>query len=108
MDDKFNLLCEQENLLIIKSCPFCGGPPCVEVKQDELWADQFPDDAPTYDAYVWCHECGACGSNTDIDCNSHDYYNKEETARKAVEKWNQRENTFSGETARLFSIGRDC
>lgn len=97
-----------ENLLVIKSCPFCGGPPCVEVKQDEFWAEQFPDDDPTYKAHVWCHECGAKGSVPDSIFDNCEIYDKEKTARKAVERWNQRENTFSGETARLFSIGRDC
>lgn len=88
--------------ITIAPCPFCEGPPCVEAKdymtQEPVEFDRPQDEYSDeeYEAYVWCHECGAEGPHVD-SCDlaifdGLDYLTVMDVARIAVERWNERGN----------------
>jgi hypothetical protein len=81
-------------------CPFCEGPPCVDVRDfvtgvelamDRPQTEEFDE---AYVAHVWCHDCGAQGPNIDSCALStfehiHDL-TVADVMRIAVERWNDR------------------
>lgn len=81
-------------------CPFCEGPPCiiarnwitrVEVFEEHRQNEDFDE---AYEAYVWCHDCGAQGPmiNTCALGTFENIYDLEvsDVMRIAVEHWNNR------------------
>ncbi|WP_312800023.1 Lar family restriction alleviation protein [Pseudomonas sp.] len=83
----------------INPCPFCEGPPCIQVKDsitgNKLYAGQC-EEGVSMTSYVWCHECAARGPEVDSDNlaifeNKHDL-TFDEMEQLAVQKWNDRHN----------------
>lgn len=80
--------------ITLDPCPFCEGPPVPIVVKTMGggvfdW-DNIPDDGIMVDAYVFCHECGAHGSEVDDLV-----YEKEECLaleQQAVTLWQARNN----------------
>lgn len=83
-------------------CPFCEGPPCVVHKDWVSGADvaldrpQNEDFDEAYEAYIWCHECGAQGPiiNSCSLGTFEQIYDLRvvDVARIAAERWNERHN----------------
>jgi len=88
----------------INPCPFCEGPPCVLARNETTGSlvhedhklDPDADEKEYFEAYVWCHDCGAQGPHIDTCtlCIFEDLIDLEvaDLMRIAIERWNGRHN----------------
>lgn len=82
----------------ILPCVYCGGPG-VASAFNAIGGRLQPEGAPmrsgvSYEAYVWCHECGARGPLIEADAlavfERRDVESLAELKALAVERWNAR------------------
>ncbi len=86
--------------ITLAPCPFCEGPPCViahnwitgvEVTIDHPQSEALDE---SYEAHVWCHDCGAQGPRINT-CSLGTFeriydLTARDTMRIAAERWNNR------------------
>ena len=86
--------------LELAPCPFCEGPPCVSAHESismrEVFVDHpyLPELDESYEAHIWCHDCGARGPRIDtisLSIFEHRYdLSVYDTMKIAAERWNDR------------------
>ena len=82
----------------IEPCPFCTGPAVAsafDAVTGTLVASETPlDERVSYEAYVWCHSCGAQGPRVDRDdlavFEQREVESLGALCALAVERWNSR------------------
>lgn len=83
---------------VIQPCPFCAGPAVASAFDAEA-GTLVAQDAPlsvrvSYEAYVWCHTCGAQGPRIDradvAIFEQREIDSLDELRALAIERWNSR------------------
>ena len=85
-------------MTVIEPCPFCAGPGVASAFDVEDGTLVMPDARfnarVSYEAYVWCHTCGAQGPRVDPDdlavFEQRVIESLDELRALAVERWNSR------------------
>lgn len=95
--------------IVLKPCPFCGGPPVPVVINGHLpngaaiaELDDYGDEGVLVDAFVFCHECGAESERHEACLYERDDYRQ--ALAEGVASWQGRDSRH--EKLYLFSASK--
>lgn len=97
--------------LVLKPCPFCGGPPVTIIttafypRQHAQKQADYGDEGLFVESYVYCHECGAQGQMAEDRIYDAEHY--DEVIAEGVEKWNTRNERHGDLYASSAAAGRN-